>query len=556
MRFFQEHPRIRIVLLAAMALALLGLSMYRSYSLGQYRTMYDNPIYRWRESIAVALSEMSEEPLNGYVAYRSIRDYLNLHGLALMEGEATHLPTPAEREAVVYDPDRLEKLFREAAAVPIDYSLPPVPIVGNEKGEAEFYYFAFSLFGINLAAMWKFYFLLLFCSAAAFFVIFRSSQFCMSLLLVYLIVHYALVGLASGPWLQTVHNSRFFPVLALLPTMHLLLLLIRGDQISWASGAFAVAQAFLLFFLIFCRVQAMWQPVAVMAVGVLTAPLRPLWVARRHPQLLRQAMVGGLVAVWPASFVAAGTIGLVLYEHVALDRHVYAAETKTHTIWEPLFSGTISASPELCKLYCFGEEPYSDTMSYVAVLNYLRSRNDSSPSIAYLEGNTIRINAMANMGVYDHLVQKIYLDIVRQHPWLVLKSFLYDKLSDQVEILGRGGVISRTGIAMPLLLALGVGLVILLTGTPYMSRNRILIAIRAVLIFVLLSLATTEIIPNIMIFDTIAVFGTIILLGTAAIPLALAAPLRRALGRLPNKQAVAGATTKEGVIASSRRRVK
>src|ERR1700683_3408681 len=140
---------------------LIGLAMYYSYSLGQYRTMYDNPILRWRNSIAVALSKLHNPPLSGYVAYRSISDYLNQHGLALMEGEATPMPSYEAVRNLIYDPDRLEKLFQQASTVPINYSLLPVAIPGSEKGQAAFYYWAFRLFGIHLQSLWYFYFLLL-----------------------------------------------------------------------------------------------------------------------------------------------------------------------------------------------------------------------------------------------------------------------------------------------------------------------------------------------------------------------------------------------------------
>src|ERR1700730_3897323 len=111
MRIVVRSPRIAALIFLIAAGCLIGLSMYRSYSLGQYRAMYDNPIYRWRISIAVALSEMHDPPLGGYVAYRSIVDYLNQHGLALIIGEADPMPSPASVVALVNDPDQLEQLF-------------------------------------------------------------------------------------------------------------------------------------------------------------------------------------------------------------------------------------------------------------------------------------------------------------------------------------------------------------------------------------------------------------------------------------------------------------
>src|SRR5665213_2222866 len=71
------------VAFAAAAAALLALNMAWSYFLGQYRTMYDNPVYRWRESMVIALSELQTVPSRGYVGYRSIKNYLALHGLGL-----------------------------------------------------------------------------------------------------------------------------------------------------------------------------------------------------------------------------------------------------------------------------------------------------------------------------------------------------------------------------------------------------------------------------------------------------------------------------------------
>ena len=253
---------------------LFGLSVYHSYSLGQYRTMYDNPIYRWRASIAIALSMLHDPPLRGYVAYWSISDYLNQHGLALMEGEASPLPAYDAVRDLVYDPDRLEKLFQEASSIPIDRSLLPVPIVGNEKGTAAYYYWAFRLFGIHIASPWYLYFVLLGASVLAFCLTFWRSPVCMLLLMLYLIGHLYMVDFASTGHFQTVHNSRFLPVLALLPSTHLMLLALRRRPLRLGALILGTVQTFLLFFVIFNRLEAAWQPVAIIAVSAALFPFR------------------------------------------------------------------------------------------------------------------------------------------------------------------------------------------------------------------------------------------------------------------------------------------
>jgi hypothetical protein len=515
-------PWTRTVLFAMATVCLLSLSAYRSYSLGQYRTMYDNPIYRWRESIAVALSELRDMPLHGYVAYRSIRDHLTQHGLALMAGEASPLPTAAELRALVYDPDRLEALFQEASAVPVDYSLPPVALAGSEKGEIDFYYWAFRLFGINLAGLWKLYFLLLALSVSLFFAAHWRSPGGLMLLMLYLIGHYYLVGYSSTTYFQAVHNSRFFPVLSLLPAMHLLLLLLRREPPTGAGVIMAGGQTFLLFFLIFCRDQAIWQPIAILATAALVVPIRPIWQARRSRHALGEALRAASAIAWPAMIVIVGFGGLAVYQRLAFDPHAYATETRAHTFWEPLYSGTVSASPELGALYLDGDEAYSDSMTYMAVLRYLRERNDASPAIVEVANGIININAMKNMGVYDDLVRNLFLTMLRKHPWLVLKSFAFDKPIDQLIILWHARLLAYVDLPWVLSLILGTWMFARYIDALKPGREDVLAVVRASALVALLSLSTTEVFPTPMIPDTLLIF-IVLLPITVAYVLAAAA---------------------------------
>src|SRR5262245_23818386 len=172
------RARATSLALVVAVLLLFSLSVVRSYSLGQHERMYDNPVYRWRESLAIALSRMQEPPLHGYLAYRSIRNYLAENGLALMVGEAKTISTAEGRAALVRDTARMNGLLQEAARVPIDPALPPVILTGNELGLVDFYYWAFRIFGLNLNSLVLFYYSILFVSVAVFALTFRRSPFC------------------------------------------------------------------------------------------------------------------------------------------------------------------------------------------------------------------------------------------------------------------------------------------------------------------------------------------------------------------------------------------
>ena len=516
------------VLFALTALCLLWLSIHRSHMLGQYRTMYDNPIYRWRQSVAVALSDLADKPLGGYVAYRSISDYLNQHGLGLMPGEADPLPGREQLEGLIHDPTRLETLFREASRVPIDDSLRPVPIVGSEKGEADFYYLAFRLFGIGLKGLWLLYFTLLSLATGLYLLAFRRSPFCLLLLMLYLIGHYSVVGYAAiGPY-QTVHNSRFLPVLSLLPSLHLLLLVLRRERPSWSGLILASAQVFLLVFVVFCRVQALWQAAAVIATAIVMLPLRSTERTPQRRPTFVTAFARVAVATWPAAIVIVGLAGLVAYERLALDNKAYATEARTHVFWHPLYSGTVSASPELRALYLHDDKPYEDNVVYDAVARDLRERKDTTPAIVEVRDGVIYSFAMKNMGVFDEMARRVFLQMVRKHPWLVLKSFVYDKPREQVRILFELPLASLLAFFWAALLAMGAGLLSVVAGLSRPQRQDLVAALWAMPLVIVLSLSTTEVLPTVMIVDTVLCLLIVILLAIAYVPCALAWRLREA----------------------------
>jgi hypothetical protein len=108
--------------------------------------MYDNHVYRWRASIAVAPSELRDVRFTAI--WRTVRSAIASIKATWRSCQAKpQLPSFESVRELIYDPERLDALFQQAATTPIDPSLPPVPIIGYEEGEAAYYYWAFRLFG-------------------------------------------------------------------------------------------------------------------------------------------------------------------------------------------------------------------------------------------------------------------------------------------------------------------------------------------------------------------------------------------------------------------------
>src|SRR5262249_22670162 len=278
------------------------------------------------------------------------------------------------------------------------------------------------------------YFVLLSISVFLYLVTFRRSPFAVYLLVVYLIGHLFMVGYANHGTIQTIHNSRFFPTLSLLPMMYLMLLMLQRARPSTGIIIAAAGQSFILLFVIFCRIEALWEALALLVSVVVVIKRRFLIAAINRPKLRSRIASVLTRAAWPIVVFAIGFLGFLLYSSFAQDRSVYGTETKTHVFWHPLFSGMVSASPQLMELYSNGEEGYSDNIVYMPVRGDLRRRNESSSEIAYVQNGAIEINIMRNMGEYDRFVRRLFFEVLSEHPWLVLKSFVYDKPRDQLEI--------------------------------------------------------------------------------------------------------------------------
>ena len=505
----------------------------RTYSLGHHQRMYDNPVYRWRESLAIALSRMQTPPLHGYLAYRSIRNHLVEHGLSLVAGEADAISTPDQRRALVRDQARMNQLIQDASRVPIDPGLEPVILTGNELGLADYFYWAFRIFGLNVKALALFYYSILFVSVVLFFMTFRRSPFCQLLLMLYLAGHLFAVNYATIPLIQVIHNSRFFPVLALLPAMHILLLMLRREPASLANILAAAGQAFILLFLMFCRSQVSWQVVAILASALLVVRFRDVWRALPQPRHWPGTIATAARDTWPALLVLCGLAGYIAYSSRAPDPGFYGSESKTHVFWHTLYVGMISADRELTSRYGYGEEPYSDSMGYFAAMHDLRGRNEVPPGLAEVVDGVVNINILKSTGAYDRVVRRIFFQVVAEHPWLVLRSFLVGKPKDQFSILFG----ERAGQSTPvpkvpqlwdwrvyievLVLGSGASLLALFAGATFPHRNRLREAAIALVPLVICSAMTTLVVPSAVIPDVIVFYLVLVLLVTTYLPLAL-----------------------------------
>ncbi|HMG81243.1 MAG TPA: hypothetical protein VK591_21355, partial [Xanthobacteraceae bacterium] len=204
----------------------LYLDLFHGLSLGQDRISY-HPIYRVRQSLAVAISRLHDPPAGGYLAYRSVLNVLTENGFAIFDDEPGRQLGPPGWEALLNDGPRLDRIIREAKDVAIDTAAPPDIIRANEIGLADYMYVSFRLFGDKISSFYYFFFLVVAATCLFYVLQFRDSPFLLFLLVIFLGELYFLENYAHsyGVQLNTVSNSRLFSGLSLVPALHILVLL-------------------------------------------------------------------------------------------------------------------------------------------------------------------------------------------------------------------------------------------------------------------------------------------------------------------------------------------
>src|SRR4029077_4286325 len=245
------------------------LDVFHGIELGQDRVAF-HPIYRLRQSLAVAISRMHDPSPGRYLAYKSVVNVLNENGFALLDDEpGSHLDATGWA-ALLSDGPRLDRIIQQEIDVPIDASLQPEIIQANELGLADYIYFSFRLFGDKISSLYYFFYLVVGLTCLFYVLQFRNSPFLLFLLVIFLGELHFLENYAHSFDQSTVSNSRLFSGLSLVPALHILLLLWQRRPPRAFTVTTAIVQSVIFAFLLSCRTELAWQVamIAVVACGI------------------------------------------------------------------------------------------------------------------------------------------------------------------------------------------------------------------------------------------------------------------------------------------------
>jgi hypothetical protein len=495
------------------ALLLLALNIGRSIQQHQVNTLYE-PVYRWRQTFVLALSRMRADPPGGYLGFKSIENVFVREGFGIFPSEHVDMQRASAEQK---DGAFLDRVIAEALTVPVDREAPPVLIRGNDLGWVDYVYFSFMLFGPHVSSLFYFYYLLLGLSTAIFLAVFWRSPVSLYVLSMYLVGHYLLLGYIKDlgeHYIVSVTNSRFYSAAAVLPALHILLVILRREAPTTRNVAACILQVSLLMFYVFCRLEAIWLPAMLVGTGV--SEILFNWVRHSTAGFHRNRSTFR-AASWATALVIAGSICLGGYMRYAPSPS-YRSETRMHVIWHALYISLVSVlaerHPEIRGQYLYGNPPGSDHVAYDAVTAKLRARDDSSSPIAFRVNGTIYIDPMRDMGVYDLMVRTLYFEFIRQHPFLFVES-LYDNVADEYDVVASllrrsRGQVREAAIALGL--SLSVALVFLGFLSPGIESSGLRRFAAGIVCFAGAALVPVVVVSDPLLCGTVLV-GAILILG-------------------------------------------
>ena len=293
----------------------------------------------------------------------------------------------------------------------------------DDLGYVDFAKLAFYLFGLHIRAFYYLFFLIYGLSLLVGLIERHRDPMGQIILLsaaglVYVSCYYSNF-LPSGS--SNMLNPQFMPVLALIPGIHLLLILVDKAAPDWWRAAIVVFQSGVIFFAIHIRASAVWWIPALLLAAVVLF-LLTLKGGKGRPEGWRAAAYRGLVVQWPALVSIAiilGSLKLVVWSLHPIYRE--GGWLSYHAVWHSIYY-SLQFHPKYVEKYAaYHEGKDGDEMPIAGALAYLKEHPEEDKPELFIVGRSLKYSAM------ERVVQLAFFEFLRRDPWFVFETFVIVK---------------------------------------------------------------------------------------------------------------------------------
>jgi hypothetical protein len=415
------------VIIAVVALLIFGATFRAGIDRGMDQMVTWEGYGRILNAISAVMTEQRFRQ-GGYALSDCIHNELERRGLT-SDHEIT------KRIGVSF-PQNLRAPFLDKVLEDMEHDLSKLPdqcaqairgLGADDVGYVDFAKLAFYLFGAHIRAFYYLFFLIY--GLTLFVALIERHRDPMGQIillsaagLVYVSCYYSnFLLLAEPSGSGNMVNPRFMPVLALIPGIHLLLILVDKAAPNWWRVAIVLFQSSVIFFAIHIRASAIWWiPVLLLAAVVLF--LLTLKGGKGRPEGWRAKAYRGLVAQWPALVsivVILGSLQLVVWSLHPIYRE--GGWLSYHAVWHSIYY-SLQFHPNYVEKYsAYHEGKEEDEMPIAGALAYLKEHPEEDKPELFITGRSLKYSAM------ERLVRLAFFEFLRRDPWFVFETFVIVK---------------------------------------------------------------------------------------------------------------------------------
>jgi multisubunit Na+/H+ antiporter MnhG subunit len=295
---------------------------------------------------------------------------------------------------------------------------------GDDVGYVDFAKIAFFLFGLQIRALYYLFFLIYGLTLLCALIERNSDRLGQVILLtvagmIYVSCYYSdFLVIPEPAGSGNMLNPRFIPVLAVIPSIHILIMLVDKAAPSWRRIAIVVFQSGAIFFAIHMRVSAIWWAPAIFAAAAALF-LLSLKGKSRGGDSWRVSIRRGLTAQWPALIVLVVVFGgLKLVGWSLHPAYRQGGWVSYHTVWHAIYY-SLQLHPQYVEKYgAYHEGKTGDEMPQAGALAYLkRHPEEDKPELFFAGTRSLRYAAL------ERLDRLAFIEFAQRDPWFVVETF-------------------------------------------------------------------------------------------------------------------------------------
>jgi hypothetical protein len=311
---------------------------------------------------------------------------------------------------------------------------------GDDVGYVDFAKIAFLLFGLQIRALYYLFFLIygltLLCA-----LIERSRDPLGQVVLltvagmIYVSCYYSDFLVTPEPaGSGNMLNPRFIPVLAVIPSIHILTMMVDKASPDWRRMAVVIFQSAVIFFAIHMRVSAIWWVPAIFAAAAALF-LLSLKGSSAVPDRWR-VVLHSLTTQWPELIVLVVVFGGLKFVGWSLHpTYSQGGWVSYHTVWHAIYY-SLQLHPQYAEKYGADHQGKSgDEMPHAGALAYLkRHPEEDKPELFFAGTRSLKYAAL------EHLDRLAFIEFVQHDPWFVIETFavvkgkmIWGTLTDEIK---------------------------------------------------------------------------------------------------------------------------